>query len=82
MMRIGGEMNVYIYDIQIRPEVINDSYITHYIFKMCKKKLEMMLGIFVISGNNIFTTNAIVDSFQMNVTCKDVIYELIIDAGS
>lgn len=82
MMKVGGDLSVYIYDIQIKPEAINDSFLTHAIFRMCKKKLEMMLGIYVISGNNIFTTCDIPESFKMNVEYKGVVYEIIIDAGT
>jgi len=82
MMKIGGDLSVYIYEIQIKPEAINDSFLTHSVFRMCKKKLEMMLGIYVISGNNIFTTCDIPESFKMNVEYKSVVYEIIIDAGT
>ncbi len=82
MMKIGGDLSVYIYEIQMKPESINDSFLTHSVFRMCKKKLEMMLGIYVISGNNIFTTCDIPESFKMNVEYKSVVYEIIIDAGT
>lgn len=70
MMKIGSDLSVFIYEVQIRPEAINDSFLTHAIFKICRKKLEMLLGIYVISGNNIFTTSDIPESFKMQVEYK------------
>jgi hypothetical protein len=55
-MRLGSELNVFIYEVHVNPEVISDTFLTHSIFRICKRKLEMMLGIYVISGKNIFTT--------------------------
>jgi len=81
-MKLSGDLNVYIYDVAITPEIINDAFLIHSIFKMCKKKLEMMLGIYVISGRNIFTTCDINESFQMKVEYKGCEYQIIIDAAS
>lgn len=41
-----------------------------------------MLGIYVISGRNIFTMCDIQESFKLNVEYKTIEYEVIIDSGS
>lgn len=72
MMKLGADLNVFVYDIEIKPEIINDTYLSYQILRMCRKRLEMMLGIYVTSGRNLFTMTDINESFKFNVEYKQI----------
>lgn len=81
-MKLGTELNVYYYDISISPEVISDSYVIHGIFRNCKKQLDMIMDIHVLSGRSIFTTTDLEESILIKTEFKSQQYDVIIDVDS
>jgi hypothetical protein len=65
MMKLGNELNVYYYAISITPEILSDAYVIHGIFRACRKQLDMMLGIHVLSGFSLFTTTNLEESIML-----------------
>ena len=81
-MKLGAEMPVYYYNILISPEVIADSYVIHGIFGNIKKRLDVMMGIHVISGNTIFTTTNLEESIHIKAEFKNQEYDVQIEAST
>jgi hypothetical protein len=81
-MKLGSELNVYYYDVAIVPEVISDAYVVHGIFRNIKKKLDLMLGIHVLSGRSLFTTTDLQESILIKAEFKSQQYDVIIDCES
>lgn len=82
LMKLGTDLNVFYYDISIIPEIISDAYVIHGIFRNCKKQLEMMLGIHVLSGRSIFTTTDLSESIVIKAQFKSQEYDVVIDVDS
>ena len=81
-MKLGTELNVYYYDISITPEVITDCYIIHGIFRSIKKQLDLMMGIHVISGKNIFCVAPLDESILIKAEYKSQEYDVVIDCST
>jgi aubergine-like protein len=81
-MKLGTELNVFYYDVAIMPEVISDAYVVHGIFRNIKKKLDMLLGIHVLSGRSLFTTTDLDESICIKAEFKSQQYDVIIDSDS
>jgi len=78
-MKLSHDLNVYIYQFQITPEGMYDPYIVHKIFGIGMKNIERAMGVYVLSGSNIFTSCELVDSIKFQVQYKSVDYDIVID---
>ena len=81
-MKLGGDLSVYYYDISISPEVIADSYIIQGISRNIRKQLNMIMGIYVISGKNIFTPTLLEESILIKAEYKSQEYDVTIDSST
>ena len=81
-LRLGQELSVYQYDLTVLPDHMSDSYIMQGVFKACKKKVDAILGLYIQSGRNVFTTTSLDETVTMNVKFRDIEYTIIIDATS
>ena len=61
---------------------MSDSYIMQGVFKACKKKADAILGLYIQSGRNVFTTTDLDETVTMNVKFREIEYTIIIDATS
>jgi hypothetical protein len=61
---------------------MSDSYIMQGVFKACKRKVDAILGLYVQSGRNVFTTTNIEETLTIDVKFRDIEYTIIIDAAS
>lgn len=82
MMNLSGDLHVFIYDLCITPEIINDAFLIHQVARRGHKKLEMLLGIYQISGKNIFTTSDIQESLVVKAEYKNQEYTITVDAST
>jgi Leu/Phe-tRNA-protein transferase len=73
---------VYQYDLTVLPDHMSDSYIMQGVFKACKKKADAILGLYIQSGRNVFTTTNLEETVTMNVKFREIEYTIIIDAES
>lgn len=81
-LRLGQELSVYQYEVSISPDVMADSYIIHGIFRMIRRKVESLLGLYVISGKSVFTTTELNESLLIQTEFQGVQYEIVISAES
>lgn len=73
---------MYQYDLTVLPDHMSDSYIMQGVFKACKKKADAILGLYIQSGRNVFTTTDLDQTVTMDVKFRDINYTVIIDAES
>ena len=64
-------MQIFCYDVKISPEAVDDSFFRQTLMKIGKRRMEMLVGHFVIGGHNIFTTTNLDESLKFNVNYKD-----------
>jgi hypothetical protein len=64
------------------PGVISDAHVVHRIFRNIKKKLDLMLGIHVLSGRSLFTTTDLQEFIFVKTESKSQHYNVIIDCES
>jgi PBP1b-binding outer membrane lipoprotein LpoB len=46
-LRLSQDLSVYQYDVQVTPDHMSDSYIMQGLFKQLKRKLDVILGLYV-----------------------------------
>ena len=73
---------MYQYDLTVLPDHMSDSFIMQGVFKACKKKADAILGLYIQSGRNVFTTTDLEETVVINVKFRDIEYTVIIDATS
>jgi hypothetical protein len=73
---------VFQYDFTVLPDHMSDSYIMQGVFKSSKRKIDTILGLYVQSGRNVFTTTDINETVVINTKFRDIEYSIIIDATS
>ena len=61
---------------------MSDSYIMQGVFRACKKKVDAILGLYIQSGRNVFTTTNLEETVTINVRFREIEYTIIIDATS
>lgn len=61
---------------------MHDQYITHRIFRNINKKIEVLLGLYVIAGKTIFTTTDITESITIESEFRGIKYNVIINHQS
>ncbi len=61
---------------------MSDSYIMQGIFKQLRRRVDVILGLYVQSGRNVFTTTNLEESVTFEVSFRDVNYTIVIDAES
>lgn len=49
-MKLGTELNVYYYKVDISPEIMKDSYIFTSLVRYARRRLETLLGHYALSG--------------------------------
>ena len=79
---LGQELSVFQYEVIVTPDTMHDAYITHGIFRQIKRKVESLLGLYVISGNSLFTTTDLTDSLLIEATFQNEKYEVLISVDS
>lgn len=81
-MAVTEILKVWYYDIKVDPEIIKDSFLLHQIYRQCKVQLTSTFGLYVISGNNLFTSHDLEESIALTVNYKEIEYSVYIDHGS
>ena len=61
-LNLGTELSVFQYEVSVSPDVMQDAYIIHGIFRAIKRRVESILGLYVISGKSVFTTTDLSES--------------------
>lgn len=81
-LALGQELSVYQYEVIVTPDVMQDSYVIHGIFRSIKRRVESLLGLYVISGKSVFTTTDIEDSILIKAEFQSNKYDVVISADS
>lgn len=81
-MNFSGSLHVYIYDVVIAPDCIMDQHLTTTLVRKIKQSLEMMLGKFVVSGRNLFTTIKLESPLEIKTSYKQTDYTVFIDSST
>ena len=61
---------------------MSDSYIMQGLFKILKKQLDAILGLYVQSGDSVFTTTDLSESVSFNPNFRGIEYRVLIDVES
>lgn len=61
---------------------MSDSYIMQGLFKNIKKRVDVMLGLYVTSGHSVFTTTDLADDILITTKFRDIEYNICINAES
>jgi hypothetical protein len=59
-----------------------DAYIVHGIFRSIKRRVESILGLYVPSGNSVFTTTDLSESIVIKTEFQSTKYEVLINSDS
>lgn len=81
-MKFGSELSVYQYDVSVTPDVMVDAYVLHGIFRNIKRRVESILGLYVISGKSVFTTTDLQESLLIKAEFRSNKYDVLINADS
>ncbi len=81
-MKFGTELSVYQYEISINDDIMHESFILHGIFRQIKRRVESILGLYVISGKSVFTTTDLQESLLIKAEFQSKKYEVLINADS
>lgn len=81
-MSFSGDFNVYLYEISVEPDPLDDPYIKHKVLKKCEKELELMLGVYAISGLNVFALTELYEDIKFDYWMKSQQYSIFIKASS
>jgi hypothetical protein len=81
-MKLSEDLSVYQYEVCITPDVMQDTFIIHNIFRTIKKKMESLLGLYVISGKSVYTTSDLSESLLFKTKFRDMEYDVLINAES
>jgi hypothetical protein len=49
-MRLSDDLQVYQYELSVTPDVMTDSYIIQNVLRTIRRKMEAILGLYVVSG--------------------------------
>ncbi len=81
-LRLSQDLSVYQYDVSVSPDHMSDSYIMQGLFKLLKKQLDAILGLYVQSGRSVFTTTDLTESVSFNPSFRSIDYRVLIDVES
>lgn len=59
-----------------------DAYLLHGIFRSIKRRVESILGLYVISGKSVFTTTDLQESLLIKAEYKSNKYDVLINADN
>lgn len=65
--------------MQVFPDHMQDAYIMQGIFKQIKRRVDVILGLYVTSGRNVFTTTDLTESVVIDTLFKGIDYKVVID---
>jgi len=81
-LKLGQELSVFQYDVQVLPDHMSDAYILQGIFRQIKRQVDTVLGLYVTSGRSVFTTTDIEESIVFKTEFKGIKYEVVISVES
>ena len=61
---------------------MHEAFITHGIFRTIKRRVEALLGLYVISGKSVFTTTDLSESLLIQTEFQSVKYDVTICADT
>jgi hypothetical protein len=81
-MTLGQELSVFQYEVEVTPDVMQDAYVIHGIFRSIRRRVESILGLYVISGRSVFTTTDLTESLLIQTEFQSIKYEVVISVDS
>lgn len=81
-LSLSSELNFYQYDVQISPDNMADAFIIQSVFRTIRKKLELIVPLFVISGRSLYTCEDLQDTLVFETEFRGMQYTLIINTDS
>lgn len=81
-MTLGEKLSVFQYEVVITPDVMQDTYLIHSIMRSIKKKMDSLLGLYVISGRSLYTNVDLEESLLLQTTFRSLEYTVLINVES
>lgn len=81
-MTLGEKLSFYQYEVCITPDVIQDAYLIHSIMRSIKKKMDSLLGLYVVSGRSLYTNVDLEESLLLQTTFRSLEYTVLINVES
>lgn len=81
-LRLSQDLNVYQYEVVVKPDHMSDTFIMQGIFKQIKRKVDTILGLYVTSGKMVFTTTDLDESVEIKTNFKGIDYDICINADT
>jgi len=79
-LKLSQELSVWQYDVTVLPDHMSDAFIMQGIFKAIKRKVDMILGLYVTSGRAVFTTTELNENVLITTDFRGIKYDIIINA--
>ena len=61
---------------------MQDAYVVHGVFRNIRRRVESLLGLYVISGKSVFTTTDLTESLLLEAEFQSNKYEVVISADT
>lgn len=81
-LRLSNELQVHQYEVIIHPDTMSDAFILQGIFKVIKRKVDAILGVWCSSGRSVYSTSDIDDSLLIEADFRGIKYNVVINAES
>ena len=81
-LKLGQELSVFQYDVVVQPDHMSDTFIMQGIFRAIKKRVDMILGLYVTSGRCVYTTTDLDEDVRISTEFRGISYDVIINVDS
>lgn len=81
-LRLSSQLQVYQYEVVVHPDSMSDAFIMQGIFKVIRRKVDAILGVWCTSGRSVYTTSDIDDSLMIEADFRGIKYQVVINADS
>jgi hypothetical protein len=81
-LRLSSQLQVYQYEVVVHPDTMSDAFIMQGIFKVIRRKVDAILGVWCTSGRSVYTTSDIDDSLMIEADFRGIKYQVVINAES
>lgn len=81
-LRLSSQLQVYQYEVVVHPDNMSDAFIMQGIFKVIRRKVDAILGVWCTSGRSVYTTSDIDDSLMIEADFRGIKYQVVINAES
>lgn len=81
-LKLSQDLSVWQYEVTVLPDHMSDTFIMQGIFKSIKRKVDVILGLYVTSGRTVFTTTDLEENVVIETEFRGIQYTVAINADS